>query len=117
MLIKLAAILASAASFGGMLFFAAVMAPLVFAKLPAPTASQFIRQVFPIYYVVMAGATALAAACATAIAPADALVLAMVSIGFLFARVVMLPRLDTTRERARGGDKTAERQFRHGHRD
>ncbi len=116
MLVKLAAILASAATFGGMLFFAAVVAPLVFAKLPTPTATQFIRQVFPVYYVVMAGATALAAACATAIAPADALVLAMVSVGFLFARVVMLPRLDTVRERARAGDKTAERQFRHGHR-
>jgi hypothetical protein len=113
---KLFAILATAATFGGMLFFAAVMAPLVFAKLPTPTASTFIRQVFPVYYVVMAACTALAAVLTTALAPADALLLAAVSIGFLFARLVMLPRMDQARERAARGDEAAARRFRLAHR-
>jgi hypothetical protein len=39
-----------ALAFGGMTFFSAVMAPLVFTKLPFDTAGAFIRQVFPWYY-------------------------------------------------------------------
>ena len=113
---KLVAILATAASFGGMLFFAAVVAPLVFARLPTPAASAFIRQVFPVYYVVMAGCTALAAVSSTAIAPADALLLAAVSVAFLFARLVMLPRMDQMRERASRGDTAAAARFRLLHR-
>ncbi len=113
---KLFAILATAASFGGMLFFAAVVAPLVFARLPAPTAGAFIRQLFPVYYLVMAGCTALAAVLSTAIAPADALALAAVSVPFLFARLVLLPRLDEARERAARGDQAAATRFRLLHR-
>ena len=86
---KLFAILATAASFGGMLFFAAVVAPLVFARLPAPTAGAFIRQLFPVYYLVMAGCTALAAVLSTAIAPADALTLAAVA---RIANTLAMPR-------------------------
>jgi hypothetical protein len=39
-----------AALVGGMLFFGAIMAPLVFTKLPADVAGPFIRSVFPRYY-------------------------------------------------------------------
>jgi hypothetical protein len=35
---------------GGMLFFAAAMAPLIFTRLPLPVAGGFIRQAFPVYY-------------------------------------------------------------------
>ncbi len=113
---KLAAILATAATFGGMLFFAAVIAPLVFAKLPTPTAGSFIRQLFPIYYLVMAASTALAALLASAVAPADALVLGAVAIGFLYSRVDLLPRLDKARTRALGGDPRETARFRRLHR-
>lgn len=113
---KLAAILATAATFGGMLFFAAVVAPLVFAKLPSPTASSFIRALFPVYYLVMAASTALAALLATAVAPADALVLAAVSVGFLYSRLVLLPRIDQARARAHGDDAAATARFRRLHR-
>ncbi|MBI3517179.1 MAG: DUF4149 domain-containing protein [Proteobacteria bacterium] len=113
---KLLAILATAATFGGMLFFAAVVAPLVFARLPAPSAGAFIRQLFPVYYLVMAGCTAVAAVLSTTIAPADALTLAGVSVTFLFARLVMLPRIDQARERAARGDPAAAARFRLLHR-
>ena len=109
-------ILATAAAFGGMLFFAAVMAPLVFAKLPQPTASAFIRQVFPVYYLVMAGATALAALLATQVQPADAVVLATVSVGFLYGRLGLLPRIDQARAQTTAGDPSAEARFRRLHR-
>jgi hypothetical protein len=115
-MIKLFAVLATAAAFGGMLFFAGVVAPLVFAKLPAPTAGAFIRQLFPIYYVVMAGCSALAALCAAPISSPDALVLTAVSAGFLYTRVGLLPRIDQARERAGGGDPQATTRFRRLHR-
>jgi hypothetical protein len=115
-MIQLLAVLATAAAFGGMLFFAAVVAPLVFAKLPAPIAGAFIRQLFPVYYVVMAGCCAVAALCATALSSADALVLSAVCAGFLYARIGLLPRIDQARERAAGGDPQAAARFRRLHR-
>jgi hypothetical protein len=113
---QLLCILATAATFGGMLFFAGVVAPLVFAKLPAPTASAFIRQVFPVYFLVMAGATALAALFATQLSHPDAVVLAAVSVGFLYARMGLLPRLDQARSQIDAGDPSAEARFRRLHR-
>jgi len=59
---KLLAAFGLAVLVGGMVFFAAVMAPLVFVKLPAAVAGPFIRAAFPFYYLfcaVSAGAAAL----------------------------------------------------------
>ena len=38
-----------AASFGSMLLFAAVVAPLIFTRLPDEVSGPFIREVFPRY--------------------------------------------------------------------
>ena len=46
---------------GGMLFFGAVMAPLVFTHLPLPEAGAFIRAAFPWYYGFTLASAALAA--------------------------------------------------------
>ncbi len=64
----------------------------------------------------MAGCTALGAACATASEPNDALLLAATSVGFLFSRVVLLPRIDQARLRAEANDVQAAAQFRRLHR-
>ncbi|HTJ90799.1 MAG TPA: DUF4149 domain-containing protein [Acidocella sp.] len=59
-MIRIGNILASlglAALVGGMLFFGAVMAPLVFTHLPLTIAGPFIRAAFPFYYVYMIIAT------------------------------------------------------------
>jgi hypothetical protein len=45
---------------GGMLFFGAVMAPLVFTHLPLPVAGGFIRAAFPWYYGFILGSAGLA---------------------------------------------------------
>lgn len=55
------AVMALAALFGGMLFFGAVMTPLVFSQLPPETAGPFIRAAFPRYYLFMVIASAIAA--------------------------------------------------------
>ncbi|WP_295542644.1 DUF4149 domain-containing protein [uncultured Thiohalocapsa sp.] len=90
---------ALALAFGGMTFFSAVMAPLVFTKLPFETASGFIRQVFPWYYLSI-GAVSVAAALALLLAgewPGAALV-AVVAVGFWFARQVLMPRINAARD-------------------
>jgi hypothetical protein len=46
---------------GGMVFFAAVMAPLVFVRLPASVGDPFIRAVFPWYYLYCAVSAGIAA--------------------------------------------------------
>ncbi len=46
---------------GGMVFFAAIMAPLVFTHLPLPVAGPFIRAAFPWYYLYMLVCSGLAA--------------------------------------------------------
>ena len=46
---------------GGMFFFAAIMTPLVFTKLPPEISGPFIRQAFPVYSQAMAGMTLVAA--------------------------------------------------------
>ena len=50
-----------ALTLGGMFFFAAIMTPLVFTKLPPETSGPFIRQAFPVYSQAMAGMTLVAA--------------------------------------------------------
>lgn len=55
------AVMALAALFGGMLFFGAVMTPLVFSQLPPETAGPFIRAAFPRYYLFLIVCSAIAA--------------------------------------------------------
>ena len=45
---------------GGMLFFGAIMAPLVFTQLPPDAAGPFIRAAFPRYYAFVAGSSVIA---------------------------------------------------------
>ena len=112
--IDAAGLVAVAAVFGGMVFFAFVYAPLVFIKLGTETGGRFIREVFPVYYVVM-GALSIAAALlfvfATAARGTDALALACIGIVFLLARFVLLPIINRNRDAGLGGDVAAKKRF------
>lgn len=55
------AALGLSALLGGMLFFGAIVAPLVFTKLPPDTAGVFIRAIFPRYYAFIVVSSGLAA--------------------------------------------------------
>lgn len=55
------AALGLAALIGGMLFFAAIMTPLVFTKLPPDISGPFIRATFPRYYIYVIATAAVAA--------------------------------------------------------
>ena len=101
------------ALFGGMLFFAALYAPLVFIKLEPDVASGFIREVFPVYYLVMGVTSALAAATLSLglwHAAIDAMAMALVSAAFFAVRGFLLPAANRARD-ARDTDPAAARRF------
>ncbi len=106
---------------GGMVFFAAFMTPIVFAKLPRETAGTFLAQVFPVYYQAMAVAAALAvllAGIADLAQPigANTVLLVLVALGFVGARYALLPRIERHRDGARAGNPDAMRAFAQLHR-
>jgi hypothetical protein len=111
--------LAIAAAFGGMLFFSAVMAPLIFTRLPFHTAAEFIREVFPWYYLVM-GAAAGAATLLLILSPeqdrAATISMALVALGFVYARQYLMPRINAARDRESVGETGADARFRRLHR-
>lgn len=108
------ALFALALLFGGMVFFAAVMAPLVFSRLPGPVAGPFIRAVFPVYYLYVFGTAAVAA---LALIPGPGgWVMGGVAALTLWLRQWLMPRLNAWSDRAQAGDDGARRRFALGHR-
>lgn len=96
--------------FGGMIFFAAVMTPLIFTNLPAKTAGGFMRAVFPVYYAYTGSLMLAAALCMTSL-PAASFAL-LVSAGLTFwSRQWLMPRINRLSDRAQSGDPGAERGF------
>ena len=117
--IDVVALLAVAGLWGGMAFFAAVYAPLVFIKLEGAVAGRFIRQVFPAYYLAMGVTSAVAAASLAASAahrPVDVAILVLVCAAFWVARQVLMPRINASRDAALAGDDGAGRRFGRLHR-
>jgi hypothetical protein len=112
--------LALATTFGGMTFFSAVMAPLVFTKLPIDVAGGFIRQVFPWYYLSM-GASVLIALAALILAAGGTLtwqagLITLVLAGFVYVRQVLMPLINRARDAQLAGETPASRRFNQLHR-
>jgi hypothetical protein len=118
--LELLAALALAVTFGGMTFFSAVMAPLVFTKLPMDTAGRFIREVFPWYYLAMGASTLVAVllllpAIEAGLGWAVALSAAAL-VGFAYARQVLMPGINRARDAQQSGDARAAARFHRLHR-
>lgn len=117
--INVIALLAVAGLWGGMAFFSAVYAPLVFIKLNAETAGRFIRQVFPAYYLAMGVASLVAAgalAAGSTHGTADVGLMILVFAGFLVARQGLMPLINRKRDAHLAGDEAAGKQFQSLHR-
>jgi hypothetical protein len=97
-LLALLAIVLVALLFGSMVFFVGVMAPLIHRKLPPEVAGAFLREVFPIYYVVLTVLALLSAAAAYKPNPIAAGTLVLVALGFLYARIFLVPRINRLRD-------------------
>ena len=117
--LDLVAGLALALTFGGMTFFSAVMAPLVFAKLPFETAGAFIREVFPWYYLTMGASTLIALLTLLPMGGRGlawpAALTGMTLAGFVVARQVLMPMINLARDAQAGGDAAAGERFKRLH--
>ncbi len=108
------AIFALALQFGGMIFFAVVMAPLVFTRLPANQAGTFIREVFPVYYLYVLATSAVAAV--ALVTRWDGVVMAGVAVLTVWLRQGLMPRINALSDAARSGDDKVKRRFDMAHR-
>lgn len=110
------ALFATALLLGGMVFFAALVAPLVFRVLPAEQGGRFIRALFPRYYVWVGGTAAVAA---VAIFPlssiASGLMMAVAALA-VWLRQSLMPRINALSDRAKAGDTEAGKAFDRAHR-
>ena len=110
------ALLSLALLLGGMVFFAAVVAPLVFTRLPPEWAGRFIRQLFPRYYLWLIGTAGLAALALAPSRPADALAMALIAALTVWLRQGLMPRINQLSDAAQAGDAAAKPRFDRAHR-
>lgn len=116
MILSAIALFAAALLLGGMVFFAAAVAPLVFTRLPAAVAGPFIRQVFPVYYLYVLGLSALAALALAPRRPWDAAGMAAVALLTAWLRQGLMPRINRLSDAAQAGDAAAKPRFDRAHR-
>lgn len=110
------ALLSMAILLGAMVFFPAVVAPLVFRTLEPEAAGRFLRALFPRYYLFMVVTSGLAGAL---LLPSDVLAgiaLLAVAGSTLWVRGWLVPRLNAWRDRELAGDTAAGARFARGHR-
>lgn len=106
--------LLSGMALGAMLFFAAVVTPLVFRNLPSDIAGDFLRGMFPVYYAVLMAVTGIAALC---LWPwPEAVLVAAVALLFAFAKWGLRPRIGRARDLSLLGDAEETKVFRRLHR-
>src|SRR3712207_9481047 len=86
MILSAFALLAAALLLGGMGFFAAVLAPLIFTALPADAAGRFVRRVFPAYYLWIIASAAVGALALLPLRLPDAIGLGLVAASTVWLR-------------------------------
>ncbi len=112
-MMHLVAVFALALLLGGMIFFAAVVAPLVFTRLPAEHAGRFIRAFFPVYYLYVLISSMVAA---VALVPRwEGLAMGVVAALTLVLRQWLMPLINRYSDAAQAGDTVAKRRFDRAH--
>ena len=101
---------------GGMVFFAAICAPVTFTALDAPNAAKHTRAIFPRYYLFVGGLSALTAIALALPRPAEALMMASIAAVAAGLRQVLMPRMNPWRDAELAGDAAAGRRFAAAHR-
>jgi hypothetical protein len=100
-----------AGTVGAMVFFGAIVAPTAFGTLGEQQAGQFIRALFPRYYLLFSATSF--AACATALIAGgliSAILLGLAGTGFVYARSRLMPAINQARDQ--GSTRTFERLHR-----
>lgn len=115
-LLSIIALFATALCLGGMVFFAACVAPLVFTRLPAEHAGRFIRAMFPIYYLYVLGLSAAAAMALIPLSLPAAGLVGAVALSALWLRQVLMKTINRLSDAAQAGDAGAGVKFNRMHR-
>ncbi len=105
-----------AATLGSMVFFAAGIAPTVFQSLPEAEAGQFLRRLFPRYYLALILGSGAAGLCFVMTSPLSAAVCLMIAGSTGWVRQVLVPRINQLRDAELGGNADAGQQFARLHR-
>ncbi len=104
-------VVAAACLLGGMVFFAAILAPLVFTKLDGATAARFIRATFPRYYLYVAVAALLGAVGLIWADRMSGIVLLAVALLTVWLRQGLMPTLNRLRDAGLAGDAASNARF------
>jgi len=103
--------------FGGMIFFPAIVAPRVFSVLGEDQAGQFLRKLFPAYYLYIialsTGSALLLLVSGRGVLAAVRFILAAIT---LWVRQGLVPRINRDRDAAKAGDPAAKTRFDRNHR-
>ncbi|MBY0335253.1 MAG: DUF4149 domain-containing protein [Acetobacteraceae bacterium] len=110
------ALFSAALLFGGMVFFATVVAPTVFRLLPAEWAGRFVRGIFPLYYAFLIGTAAAGAVAMFPLSKPGSGILAVVAGMTVWLRQGLMPQINAASDRAQAGDAAAKRLFDRLHR-
>lgn len=90
----IAALLATAFLFGGMLLYSFGFAAFLFTALPPDVAGPTIRRAFPLFYLFVMGVAAAAAALAWPVDPLAAGLLALIAATTLPTREILMPAIN-----------------------
>lgn len=83
-------------SFGGMVTFQLLFAPVLFSGLDMPVARRFLRRFFPFYYLYFGLLCAAAGVLAfTQVQLLDAALICLCTLGFVYARQVLMPKANS----------------------
>ncbi|MBT3766129.1 MAG: DUF4149 domain-containing protein [Rhodospirillaceae bacterium] len=104
-------LIASSFLLGAMLFFASVAAPAIFKFLPEDARPPMLRGIFPRYYAWCAVVALIASGLAAPVHTTPAAIMGAVTLGFLFLRYGLIPKIEIAREGRSQGDEAARAQF------
>jgi hypothetical protein len=102
--------------FGSMTFFSFVVAPVAFIKLDEAAAGKFIRSIFPWYYLILLVLALIGFALLVHEHPFEGTIMGFIAFGAIVSRQILMPRINRYRDRAKEGDKKAEKSFSRLHR-
>jgi len=102
--------------FGAMLFFSFFVAPITFMKLEAAAAGQFIRSIFPHYYLIIIITSLVAAVLLTIANHSASILMFIIGLSGVFSRQSLIPKINKYRDAEIAGDLIAKSKFDRLHR-
>jgi hypothetical protein len=115
-LLAVLSLVLTAVLLGSMVFFSAVVAPLIFTRLEMDAAGRLVRAIFPWYYLLIMVCAGVGGLGLLAALPLNALLLLAVAASATYCRQLLMPQINTFRDRDLDGDKQAGQVFNRLHR-